>query len=632
MKNDLKKFSIPNGLEIDIDEGWKKLISRQFGGEAGRSFLELIQNFIDSYDDDVPWEKRVGEIDTTENSISLTDYGAGMNYEKLTLLTTLGGTDKDGNPNKIGKFGIGFFSIFNPRLSTKRVLVTTRCEGYSVQLIFEVTDPEKRPSVTARTLNQKISFSTKITIEFQNSYSVKNCLNSALKSLKFYPCRIKLNGIEFNSLWEEARQKKVIEFRKNSCHGLIERSSLYYNTIVLCKYFHIMDMSFPTFLAGGYNMTYDLDDYEKVKAPYLRNIKLVINCNALNLTISRDSYYLDYNNTIMLRTVCKELSNVLQEDIKDADNQLILANQYIFRNKIKSFLQGEDFDDKEEYLLMKKLSEKRIYQVKGNKSNWSLLDMHRNLNRNIPLFYAKDPANTRWLAGNFTHDFIVITEDCVECNGAKSFYKKLFGSIFEDVVNLDTIRENPEKISDLIQRGIIDKSALAPECEFIRELELNLQERSFLKELETLLNNAEIRKVISLHFKLDIKKIVPIFFKMKDDGCFISAGIFEKSGRPVSDDFMEQSNSNMWPFFNRNNFFLGICLDNPVIRYLILTQDHHRVYFILSFIAHELLSCQKQLVPDCSFTNYRKERLSADLRKALINDLLSRDLINLNVN
>ena len=37
-----------HGLDIDIDEGWRKLTSRQFGGDPGRAFGEFIQNLLDS--------------------------------------------------------------------------------------------------------------------------------------------------------------------------------------------------------------------------------------------------------------------------------------------------------------------------------------------------------------------------------------------------------------------------------------------------------------------------------------------------------------------------------------------------------------------------------------------------------
>ena len=99
-------FIIPEGLKIDLEEGWKKIISRQFGGNPGKGFGELIQNFLDSYDSAVPWKGRRGIITFGDNWISLKDFGSGLDLNKIKLVTTIGGTDKSNDPKKIGKFGI----------------------------------------------------------------------------------------------------------------------------------------------------------------------------------------------------------------------------------------------------------------------------------------------------------------------------------------------------------------------------------------------------------------------------------------------------------------------------------------------------------------------------------------------
>ena len=140
----LEEILLEEGIDIDINEGWHKLISSQFGGNPGRGFSELIQNALDSYPNHLPWEEKRGAIEMGEASISITDFGEGLDRKRLRLLTTLGGTDKASDPNKIGNFGIGFVSIFNPKLETKNVRVLTCCEEENVELLFTVTDPMKR--------------------------------------------------------------------------------------------------------------------------------------------------------------------------------------------------------------------------------------------------------------------------------------------------------------------------------------------------------------------------------------------------------------------------------------------------------------------------------------------------------
>lgn len=146
---------LKNGFEIDLDEGWHKLTTRQFGGTPGRAFSELIQNAIDSYPSGTPWEERKGEIKTTSDTITISDWGEGMDVRRLALLTTAGGTDKSSDENKIGQFGLGFISIFNPKLETEKVTVVTNCEGHTVELVFIVTSPEKRPDLTLRILDKR---------------------------------------------------------------------------------------------------------------------------------------------------------------------------------------------------------------------------------------------------------------------------------------------------------------------------------------------------------------------------------------------------------------------------------------------------------------------------------------------
>ena len=95
-------------------------------------------------------KKNVGAIEMGEASISITDFGEGLDRKRLRLLTTLGGTDKASDPNKIGNFGIGFVSIFNPKLETKTVRVLTCCEEENVELLFTVTDPMRTTRYTSQ--------------------------------------------------------------------------------------------------------------------------------------------------------------------------------------------------------------------------------------------------------------------------------------------------------------------------------------------------------------------------------------------------------------------------------------------------------------------------------------------------
>ena len=196
-------FIIPDGLQIDLEEGWKKIISRQFGGNPGKGFGELIQNFLDSYDSSIAWNQRRGIITYGDNWISLKDFGSGLNLDKIKLVTRMGGTDKSTDPQKIGKFGIGFFSIFNPKLGTRKVEITTMCDDQPIKLEYIITKDGHRPLLNSEVLDYPIDFSTEVKVFFDRSDSVRKCIEYGKDSLRYYPCDIQINGTRYQSIWDE---------------------------------------------------------------------------------------------------------------------------------------------------------------------------------------------------------------------------------------------------------------------------------------------------------------------------------------------------------------------------------------------------------------------------------------------
>ena len=341
--NLLEEIVLPKGMEIDIVEGWKKLTSRQFGGDAGRSFSELIQNLIDSYPENIPMGERTGEINTTRDSISITDFGEGFTLEKIRLIVTLGGTDKSGNQSKIGQFGIGFFSVFNRALATKQVIVTTRCQEFTVHIVFTVVSPDELPKISMEISDEEINFSTKITVRFLNPASVSKCLHFAKKSLKNYPCRIKINGELYDSIWVKARKNNWFVFESNYSNGIIATSG-YGNWVnVLCKYEHIINLSVNGLLCGAKHPAYNLEDYKSQHFPYIPNLDVHINCNLLSLTISRDSFYLNYMYVNMLNDLRNQFFGLLNAKGFKENKELVLANIYVFSEEIGDYLRQSDF-------------------------------------------------------------------------------------------------------------------------------------------------------------------------------------------------------------------------------------------------------------------------------------------------
>jgi hypothetical protein len=635
LNNIIETYLMPNGLEIDLDEGFAKLTERQFGGKPGRAFSELIQNAIDSYPNGTSWNERMGEISTGRNWISIKDYGEGMSTDRLRLLITLGGSDKYNDPEKIGKFGMGFMSMFNSKLGTKEILIITRCEGQTAQLVFKVKEQGKRPHISLSVLKEEIKYSTLVRIEFENSSSVNDCIEHARKSLFYYPCKMKINGELVQSCWGQFKNNDCKMFDKNSCHGLIRHSNDWYNFTVLCKYESIMKASIAHFITGGHNVHYNLEDFYNNKIPYIPNIEVILNIDNLNVTISRDSYYLD-NAYFEARSILNQnLKTYLLRELKNGVNpDLVLANQFIFRNEIHNYLSNPRVflnNPSDENLLIAELANMSIYRINGHVGKYSLKKLKSKKQENLPFFFAPNRTNLRWLGGSFKHDYIVVPEVCRMYGGADHFYDRLFAAIFKDIVNLDTIQEDHKKIMELAERGIISKEALSPNTRIIGIKNLNLQEQSFLREIDTLLGDPVIINVIENNLHIKVKCIESAFFDMEETGCRISSGLFDENGKPLNEkfisNFLESVNDNenqSRMLTQKAKILLGLNLKHPFIQYLISMNDAQRNYYGLTYLAHELALCQKMLVPYSPFYHLVKQKLAQDMRKALIKNLLSR--------
>jgi hypothetical protein len=630
----LEKIELPHGMEIDSDEGWVKLISYQFGGTPGRGFSELIQNALDSYPSRILMNERRFEIETEKKRIMITDYGEGFSLTRLKLLATLGGTDKRNDPSKIGTFGIGFFSIFNPKLHTKTVIVTTICEGHTVEIVFTVVDPRKKPALKTTVLDRKPAFSTRIDVRFDSDYAPDQCLRYARRSLKYYPSNVRINGEQFASVWSEAESSGARIFKLNYCDGFIQRGSAYRNVTLLCKYEYINNTSLSHLITSGCNSNYDLRDFYEREIPFLPQMVITINCNNLRVTISRDSYYMDSAYESMMRglahVLMQELERILDEKVND---QLVLANQYILRKKIKRYLEkrrvGETLErGNPEDDIIRKLAQMKVYRLNGRKEGFSLADIHEIHNKDVPLFFSPQQTNLRWLGGGFKHDFIVLPPPCSLYSGAPDFYDTLFKALFDDVVNLDTIKEDNEKIKDLVERGIVDEDALTPKCKIIGERNLSEKECRLCDEMEDILEHEKVKKAIGQHLRIKVGRVQPVFFDVEGQQVTVATGAFDREGRALSESLIanlendkEKEGSHLPE--DKHEILLGLRRDHPLITHLMESNDKHRAYYALTFLAHELALCQKLLVPYSPFYHLVKERLAADMRKAMMDQLLS---------
>lgn len=110
---------------------------------------ELIQNAIDAGSNEVDvvlqFEPDPGDEASGIATVRVDDSGEGMTREIIeSRLTRLFASDKEGDRTKIGKFGIGFVSVF--ALEPDAVCVDTSREGQSWRVIFR---PDRRYELLA---------------------------------------------------------------------------------------------------------------------------------------------------------------------------------------------------------------------------------------------------------------------------------------------------------------------------------------------------------------------------------------------------------------------------------------------------------------------------------------------------
>lgn len=626
----IERIELPNGMDVDLDEGWRKLIRSQFGGSPGQGFSELIQNLLDSYPAGTPWEDRKGEIATSGNGISITDYGEGMTTARIRLLMTLGGTDKRDDHTKIGRFGVGFFSVFNPKLGTRSIRVTTRCEGKTVEIVFAVTDPEKTPDISIRVTGEEIPFSTRIDVEFDTQGSVRSCLAAAKESLTYYPCQVYVNGSRFPSVWAEADTASAFMFNEAHCRGFFTTDSWGQSATILCKYERIGSFSLSCLL-GGSTIHYDLRDYRSREIPYLPRLNATINCDNLMVTISRDSFYLgpSYHGMLAVfgRAVTRYFNQVF-DSIQTTD--LVLANHFILDRKLKACLDAYPWKeaskpgDGDE--LLKKLARAKCYRLSGKPDLYSLVDLKTMLTRDVPLFYSPLQTNLNWVGLHFRHDFIVVPPRCSLYGDTPGLFDTVFKTLFDDVVNLDTIINDHERVKQLVSRKIVEKSVLSPECTFFREADVTPEEGDALHEIDAILASAQVRKLISKNLHLNVSSIQTALFEIQDKTCTIATGLFDRAGNAIDQAFPVSVSPGArgpgGPEGPSKPLLLGLNRKHPLVRNLIMARDPNRACYMLTYLAHELTLCQKRLLPYSPFYYLVKERLSADMRKALMHRLL----------
>ncbi|MFV8755257.1 ATP-binding protein [Nannocystaceae bacterium ST9] len=130
---------------VDVGDALDELVN-QFADPMS-FFRELIQNALDAGSDEVEiefeFEPSASDPESGAMVVIVTDFGCGMDREIIDKqLTRLFSSSKDGDMTKIGKFGIGFVSVF--AVAPDAVCVDTGRAGERWRVLFGADRSFKR--------------------------------------------------------------------------------------------------------------------------------------------------------------------------------------------------------------------------------------------------------------------------------------------------------------------------------------------------------------------------------------------------------------------------------------------------------------------------------------------------------
>jgi hypothetical protein len=600
--------------QVNVEEAWRKLTSRQFANEPARGLEEIISNAVDSYPGDVPKEKVKIAIDFTDNSVAVIDWGEGMSLNRIDCLLTLGGSDKSFDDKKIGQFGVGFCSLFNPALGTRLVVVTTRCEDSFVEMTFTVNDPAKPPAISSRVLDEKLSYSTRVYARLGDTGAPRKCRSWIESRAEYYPYQIIINGKKYPSIWDKT--PGVHHFRTDHTRGRIFWSTSPW-VRVLCKYCYVMSLTLDSLQKpfGNYRTIEDYGDF-----PYLSGYAVDINCDDLSVVLSRNSVYVNSDFETMKHELSVILKGKLLEDLSTLTPQttewerLVLTNQYIFRLKIRDLVtqvinKSYEFDAASaEHVLF----EAKLHAIDGKKGMFSLREIAEMKTPELPLFFCTKLESLSWLGKQYKHDFILVPPKTIVYDEPANFLYKLLDGCFPCmVVDLDFIHNSSDVLKSLVEQGIIDPSLMVRDIRLKRKVQVDKEEEAFLTEIQGWIRRPELFEALTRNFLFPVNRIDVSLFEAFGEEENVLAALFDENGKLLSlaPEEIEKRRA-------MERVYIGLNSASPLFGLLKRSKKENRSYYILGIIAHELV-CTQKIIPHSAKFYYLRNHVERDLVSAL---------------
>lgn len=471
-----------------------------------------------------PLEIRI-DFDEKKKILTIKDSGIGMN--KSEIITNIGTIAKSGSAefiktlqeskadanNIIGKFGVGFYSVF---MVAKEVIIKSRSFRKDDLPIEWKSDGLGDYEVEE--LNEKLPRGTSIEIhlkddasEFAEKYKLESTIkkHSSFISFPIYLAKEKINTI--NALWREPKpsikKEQYAEFYKfltydndepiDTLHISID-APIQFNSLLF-----IPKKNYDFF--GYFKDNYGLDLYVRrvliqhknkdLLPEYLAFVKGVVDSEDLPLNISRETLQ---ENAVFMKIANSVTQQVLNHLIKKAKDEPEKFAEFwnehgrIFKMGYMDFTNAEKFqqllrfnssaskDEKElasfdDYVSRMKKEQKEIYYLFANNRIAAELDPHLEIfkQKGLEVLYLFDPIDEFVLSSvrKFKdHDLIAVTQADIKkidkMENAETSETKLEKLSKDDELHFDSLVSEMKKIlGDKVKDvKISQRLSVSPAC------------------------------------------------------------------------------------------------------------------------------------------------------------------------
>ncbi len=424
-------------------------------------------------DKDLPLEIHV-DFNEKKKLITVSDTGIGMTKDEL--IKNIGTIAKSGSSefikqlkenkteanNIIGKFGVGFYSVF---MVADEVIIKTKSFRKNTKPVewksnglgdYEITEPDEKLK-RGTTIEIHLKDEAK---DFADKYRLETIIkkHSNFVNSPIYLEKEKINTV--SAIWREPKssikKEQYTEFYKFLTHDPDEPMDVLHNSVDAPIQFHsLLFIPKKNFDLFGFNREdYGLDLYVRrvliqhqnkdLLPEYLRFVKGVVESEDLPLNISRETLQENIIFTKISNTVTSQVLSYLIKKAKDKPEEYIEFwnehGKYLklgygdFTNmdKIKDLLRfnsSHNEDEKgltslEEYVSRFKEGQKEIYYAHGLGRQAIELDPHLEIfkNKGLEVLYLYDPVDEFVLSSLRKYkDFDFKPVDSVDLKNIESF-------------------------------------------------------------------------------------------------------------------------------------------------------------------------------------------------------------------